>query len=141
LQVDINKETKDAEEAEEAEAEDEEPKAGLWRLMRENSPEWFYIIIGALCACGMGAVMPIFAVIFSAAVGILSYTDVEAARSESIFYGIMFAILGLGCCLLVCIQGLMFGISGEDESSADISYSDSLGWGDVLLKGTVSRDF
>ena len=92
---------------------EDEPKASLWRLMLENSPEWFYIIVGVLCACAMGAVMPIFAIIFAAAVGILSYEDEAAARSESIFYGVMFAILGLGCCILVSVQGFMFGISGE----------------------------
>jgi Na+/melibiose symporter-like transporter len=85
---------------------------GLWRLMRENAPEWFFILIGTFCSCAMGAVMPIFAVIFASAVGILSYEDREAARSESVFYGVMFAVLGLGCFLLVFVQGFMFGISG-----------------------------
>jgi Na+/melibiose symporter-like transporter len=60
----------------------------------------------------MGAVMPIFAVIFAAAVDILSYEDRDAARAESVFYGIMFAVLGLGCFLLVFMQGFMFGVSG-----------------------------
>jgi ABC-type Mn2+/Zn2+ transport system permease subunit len=97
-------------------ADNAESNIGLWRLMRENAPEWFYILIGALCSCAMGAVMPIFAVIFAAAVGILSYEDREAARSESVFYGVMFAVLGLGCFLLVFLQGFMFGISGLDHT-------------------------
>ena len=89
-----------------------EPKAGLWRLMLENSPDWFYILVGTLCSCTMGAILPIFAVIFSSAVKILSYKDETAARSDSIFYGVMFTILGLGCCMLLSLQGFMFGISG-----------------------------
>ena len=39
-------------------------KIQMTRFLKRNQPEFFYILIGVLASCGMGAVMPVFAVIF-----------------------------------------------------------------------------
>ena len=44
-------------------------------------PEWLWILIGVVASCGMGALMPIFAILFGDVLGVISYTDTEKARS------------------------------------------------------------
>ena len=41
------------------------------------------------------------------------YQDTEKAREESVYYALMFGLLGLGSTVATFLQGLMFGISGK----------------------------
>jgi hypothetical protein len=41
------------------------------------------------------------------------YQDTEKARDESVYYALMFGLLGLGSTVATFLQGLMFGISGK----------------------------
>ena len=40
--------------------------------------------------------------------------DFFQARDESVYYAIMFGLLGIGSMLAMFLQGFMFGISGEN---------------------------
>jgi hypothetical protein len=42
------------------------------------------------------------------------YQDTEKARDESVYYALMFGLLGLGSTVATFLQGLMFGISGKN---------------------------
>merc|ERR1719233_1108093 len=95
------------------ESEEDLPKIQMIRILRRNSPEAFYILVGVLASCGMGAVMPLFAVIFGDILGVLGYEDIEKARSDSIYYSLLFLLLGFFSFLVMFLQGLMFGISGD----------------------------
>ena len=76
------------------------PKIQMWRIMKRNSPEYVYIIIGVIMSCAMGAVMPLFGVIFGDILGVLSYPDqypedgIKRAREESVSYALWFVALG-----------------------------------------------
>lgn len=46
-------------------ADDEElPKVDGLRILKTNSPEWFYILLGAVASVIMGASMPVYATLF-----------------------------------------------------------------------------
>ncbi len=83
------------------------------RLLGANSPEWPYILVGLVASGVMGGVMPLFSLLFGDVTAILSYTDTAQARDESVFYALMFGLLGLGSLVAMFLQGLMFGISGK----------------------------
>lgn len=76
------------------------PKIQMWRIMKRNSPEYVYIFIGVIMSCAMGAVMPLFGIIFGDILGVLSYPDqdpengIQRARDESVSYALWFVALG-----------------------------------------------
>ena len=81
--------------------EDEDlPKIQMWRIMKRNSPEYVYIFIGVVMSCAMGAVIPLFGIIFGDILGVLSYPDqdpengIQRARDESVSYALWFVALG-----------------------------------------------
>ena len=47
------------------EEEDDLPDPDMMRVMKMNSPEWHYIVLGCLCAIVSGIIQPAFAVIFA----------------------------------------------------------------------------
>jgi len=114
-QMDIMDSNKRYRVASEGEEEMEKaPKIEYARLFKINSPEWLYITIGVLSSCAMGGSMPVFSVLFGDVTAILGYEDTQKARDESVFYAIMFGLLGIGSMLAQFLQGFMFGISGEN---------------------------
>jgi hypothetical protein len=97
----------------EKEDDDALPKVNLTRLFYENRTEWPFIIVGVIASIFMGAIMPIFAILFGNILGVISYDDEQKARDESGFYAVMFFLLGLGSCTAQFLQGFMFAVSGE----------------------------
>jgi hypothetical protein len=97
----------------EKEDDDALPKVNLTRLFYENRTEWPFIIVGVIASIFMGAIMPIFAILFGNILGVISYDDEQKARDESVFYAVMFFLLGLGSCTAQFLQGFMFAVSGE----------------------------
>ena len=57
--------------------------------------------------------MPIYAILFGEVLGLLS-DPVEAARNESIWYSLMFLVLGVVVGLAMFIQIAMFTVAGEN---------------------------
>jgi energy-coupling factor transporter ATP-binding protein EcfA2 len=92
----------------------QERSVGFSRLLSASKPEWPFILVGVLASVAMGGAMTLFSVLFGAVTRIVSYEDLELARSEAVHYAIMFGLLGLGSTLMMALQGLMFGYSGMD---------------------------
>jgi hypothetical protein len=61
----------------------------------------------------MGALMPLFAILFGEILGVIAYADAQKARDESKYYAGMFVLLGVGTLTVQSLQGFMFAISGE----------------------------
>ena len=47
------------------------PSPSMRRVLRTNSPEWLYIVVGLLSSVIMGGSMPIYAILFGEVMGIL----------------------------------------------------------------------
>jgi ATP-binding cassette subfamily B (MDR/TAP) protein 1 len=104
----VNKVPEDEEKEESAQSN----KDGFRRLLAANGPEWPYILVGVVASVAMGGAMALFSILFGAVARTVSYEDLEVAREEAVTYAIMFGMLGVGCVILMTLQGLMFGISG-----------------------------
>ena len=98
-----------------SEKSDSGSSMGFGRLLAANRPEWPYILVGVLASVAMGGAMSLFSVLFGAVAAIVSYEDLELAKSESVHYAVMFGLLGIGSTLLMALQGIMFAISGKFE--------------------------
>ena len=93
--------------------DDDLPQVDTLRIVKTNSPEWPYLLLAGLGSIVMGASMPIYAILFGEVLGLLS-DPVEAARNESIWYSLMFLLLGVVVGLAMFIQIAMFTVAGEN---------------------------
>ena len=60
----------------------------------------------------MGGSMPVYAILFGEVLGALS-KDVETARSDSVFYSLMFLLCGVVVGLAMFFQGTIFRCQGH----------------------------
>jgi ABC-type multidrug transport system fused ATPase/permease subunit len=60
----------------------------------------------------MGASMPVYAILFGEVLGLLS-KPIDVAREESVFYSIMFLVVGVVVGLAMFLQVAMFTVAGE----------------------------
>ena len=44
------------------------------------SPEWLFMLFGIICSVTMGALMPLFALLFGEILGVIAYPDIDLAR-------------------------------------------------------------
>lgn len=129
--------------------EDEDlPKIQMWRIMKRNSPEYVYIFIGVVMSCAMGAVMPLFGIIFGDILGVLAYPDqdpvngIQRARDESVSYALWFVALGFFAFVTQFLQALMFSIAGENLTSRmrkdafSAMLKQEMGWYDKVENNT-----
>ena len=96
------------------ETEEELPKISMSRLLRKNEPEAVFIIVGLFASAGAASLLPLLSIVFGKVLGVLGYEDSRLARSESVFYALLFLLLGCLAALAELLQGWMFGISGEN---------------------------
>lgn len=73
-----------------------------------NLKEWPFIFIGVIASIAMGAVGPIFALLFGDVLHLLSWQDIEAARAKSFEYSMMFLLLGLASGAAMFLQVCLF---------------------------------
>ena len=124
--------------------EEELPKIQITRLLKRNSPEWFYISIGCISSFLMGATMPIFSILFGDVLGVLGYADTSKARDDSVKYALMFCGLALYSLLAMLLQGWMFAISGENltkrlrRDAFEAMLKQEMGWYDLQENNTGS---
>ena len=83
---------------------EESLNCNVLNVLRMNLKEWPYLLIGVIASIVMGAVGPIFALLFGDVLNLLSWQDIEAARQKSFEYSMLFLILGLGSGLAMFVQ-------------------------------------
>lgn len=81
------------------------------RLMSLNSPEWPYLLLGALAAGVQGVVFPMFGLLLSTAIKIF-FEPPQQLKKDSIFWGFMMVVLGLTTLVALPIQSGFFGVAG-----------------------------
>ena len=108
----IRIEAKSSESPQEKEGESSDNQMG--RLLKENRPEMIFVIIGCLATVSVAAMMPILAVLFGRMLNILSYSDIETARTDSLYYALAMLLLAAIAALSQFLQGWMLSIAGEN---------------------------
>ncbi|XP_047524484.1 multidrug resistance protein homolog 49-like [Pieris napi] len=103
----------DYESEEEDKGDEEEIKAlSDWQLMKLNSPEWLYIVIGSIAAFAQGTCFPVFALLFGYTAGIFVLQD----RNEIVYladmYSGLFIVVAAVAGLSMCLQSFTFTSAG-----------------------------
>ena len=91
-------------EMDQMEVEEEPENVAYWKVLKINLKEWPYITIGILASISMGAVMPVFAMLFGNVLEILVWEDHQKARDQSAIYAQMFVCLGFASGLAMFLQ-------------------------------------
>ncbi|XP_036036406.1 ATP-dependent translocase ABCB1 [Onychomys torridus] len=90
------------------------PPVSFWRILKLNSTEWPYFVVGTFCAIINGGLQPAFSIIFSKVIGVFTrFTDDETKRQESNLFSLLFLILGIISFITFFLQGFTFGKAGE----------------------------
>uniref|UniRef100_A0A3Q2XLB5 ATP-binding cassette, sub-family B (MDR/TAP), member 4 n=1 Tax=Hippocampus comes TaxID=109280 RepID=A0A3Q2XLB5_HIPCM len=89
------------------------PPVSFLKVMRFNLSEWPYILVGTICASINGAMQPLFAVIFSKIITVFAEPDLNVVQQKSLFFSLMFAVIGAVSFVTMFLQGFCFGKSGE----------------------------
>ncbi|XP_070822421.1 ATP-dependent translocase ABCB1 [Chaetodon trifascialis] len=89
------------------------PPVSFLKVMRLNSSEWLYILVGTICAIINGAMQPLFAVIFSKIITVFAHPDEAVVKQRSEFFSLMFVVIGGVSFITMFLQGFCFGKSGE----------------------------
>ncbi|XP_059113272.1 ATP-dependent translocase ABCB1 [Peromyscus eremicus] len=90
------------------------PPVSFWRILKLNSTEWPYFVVGTFCAIINGGLQPAFAIIFSKVIGVFTKpSDDETKRQDSNLFSLLFLILGIISFITFFLQGFTFGKAGE----------------------------
>ncbi|CAH0578089.1 unnamed protein product [Chrysodeixis includens] len=96
--------------------EDTVPLSG-WEILKLNSPEWLYIVIGSIAAFIQGTCFPVFALLFGFTSAIFALTD----RDEMLFYGDLYAglfvVVAAIAGISMCLQSSTFTTAGLKMTS------------------------
>ena len=92
--------------------------SGRWtlfsKLLKLNSPETAYLIGGIIAAVGFGCLPPLFGVLFGEFISVFSERDYDTALHDAMIFALEFTAMGVGFFLTLGMQGVMFGIAGEN---------------------------
>ncbi|CAF2728582.1 unnamed protein product [Rotaria sp. Silwood2] len=86
----------------------------LFKVLRLNSPEWFYLLIGAIASLIFGAVTPVFSLIFSNVFGALAETDLNKQEDEIRTYTYVIFLVGLAGAISQIISSVTLAKAGEE---------------------------
>ncbi|XP_035688026.1 ATP-dependent translocase ABCB1-like isoform X7 [Branchiostoma floridae] len=95
------------------EEEEEVPDPDMGRVMKLNTPEWPYILVGTFCAAINGAVNPCFAILFAEVLGAFGIADPVEQEKKTTLYALLFLAIGGGSMITMFLQGYCYGKSGE----------------------------
>nr|QNH67928.1 ATP-binding cassette transporter subfamily B member 1 X2 [Brachionus plicatilis] len=99
---------------EEIKKKEKKKDVSMFKVLKLNAPEWYFILIGCLASIISGAVQPAFSIVFSKAIAIFSECDVKKQEQSIILYSILFIVFGVATFISNLLQNSMFGISGEN---------------------------
>lgn len=67
----------------------------MFKVLKLNQPEWYFILIGCLASVISGAIQPAFSIVFSKAIAIFSECDEKKQEKSIILYSILFIVFGV----------------------------------------------
>lgn len=89
------------------------PSPSMWRLLKMNSPEWPYAILGSLGAIMAGGETPLFALAISQMLVTFYNPDENYVRHEVRKICLIFAAATIVTVLIYVLQHYFFGLMGE----------------------------
>lgn len=102
-------------------AQSEDIDVSLMEIMRMNRKEWPYITLGVIGSAIVGLSTPVYAILFSEVLGVLtpggSAEEQAYKRERGNFYSLMFLILGIVAGFAAFAQSFSFSVAGESLTS------------------------
>jgi len=83
------------------------------KLLKLNSPEIGYLLVGVFCSVCFGCVNIVFAILFGDAFNVLGEADLNKAREDSVKNALYYGAVALFTFVAMTGQGSMFSIAGE----------------------------
>jgi hypothetical protein len=83
------------------------------RLFKMTRPEAGFLVIGGFAAALNGAIMPVFAIVFSEILSVFGETDFDILRERANLFALYFVALAVGAFFINFAQISSFGLSGE----------------------------
>ena len=81
-------------------------------LLRLNRPEWYWIVLGSMCAVLVSGSIPLFSICFSDIIHVLAQ-PVEKMLHDSVFWSLVFLVLGAVIGIGFALEMLFLSVSGE----------------------------
>jgi ABC-type multidrug transport system fused ATPase/permease subunit len=85
----------------------------FYKVLQLNTPEWHWILLGAITSLGLGGIQPLFGIIFSNIYGSFASPDVNEQERISRMYAIISFSIGIGGGVLQWLSSVSFAKSGE----------------------------
>lgn len=67
----------------------------MFKVLKMNGPEWYFILIGCLASLISGAIQPAFSIVFSKAIAVFSECDEKKQEQSIILYSVLFIVFGV----------------------------------------------
>ncbi|XP_075252633.1 ATP-dependent translocase ABCB1-like isoform X1 [Convolutriloba macropyga] len=90
----------------------EETLPGFGTLLKLNSPEWFWILLGSIAATMVSGSFPTFSIYFGEMIGVLREPP-DQMLDDSVFWSLMFLVLGGTIGVGFMLEMLFLSVSGE----------------------------
>ncbi|KAL2644761.1 hypothetical protein R1flu_012348 [Riccia fluitans] len=88
-------------------------RVSLTRIARMNSPEFLYLVFGALGSAAIGLIMPTFAFALAKSIVALQESTPQTVRRDAGFYASVFVMLGAVQLLFMPCERISFTYAGE----------------------------
>ncbi|XP_044534852.1 ATP-dependent translocase ABCB1-like [Gracilinanus agilis] len=106
--------TSDNKDAEEEKLDESVPPVSFLKILKMNTTEWPYFVVGIFCAIINGGLQPAFSIIFSKIIGVFAQPKSEAEkRREGDLFSLLFLVIGIISFITFFLQGFTFGKAGE----------------------------
>jgi ATP-binding cassette subfamily B (MDR/TAP) protein 1 len=83
------------------------------RLFKMSRPEAGFLAIGGIAAALNGAIMPVFAIVYSEILSVFGETDFDVLRERANLFALYFVDLAISSFFINFAQISTFGLSGE----------------------------
>ena len=85
----------------------------IFRILKLNAPEWYWILLGAISSLAYGAIQPLFALFFSKIYGLFAEPNLEEQKRLTSLYAAIIFVIGVAGGITQFLSSLGFSKSGE----------------------------
>ena len=85
----------------------------IFRILKLNSPEWYWILLGAISSLAYGAIQPLFALFFAEIYGLFAEPNLVEQKRLTSLYAAMIFVIGVGGGITQFLSSVGFSKSGE----------------------------
>ncbi|CAO2617612.1 ATP-dependent translocase ABCB1 [Lemmus lemmus] len=93
--------------------DEEVPPVSFWRILKLNSTEWPYFVVGTLAAVIHGTALPLLMLVFGHMTDSFTSDDPETKQQNCNLFSLLFLVMGMICFVTYFFQGFTFGKAGE----------------------------